>query len=73
MVEYGHGVGTATEVAGGGAGGGGGTMDIGQAASGFPKLMIEKPTRRRQTVEHTAQVVEVRSLHDRLPQCAREN
>ena len=35
MVEYGHGVGTATEVAGGGAGGGGGTMDIGQAASGF--------------------------------------
>ena len=35
MVEYGNGVGTATEVAGGGTGGGGGTMDIGQQASAF--------------------------------------
>ena len=34
MVEYGNGVGTATEVAGGGTGGGG-TMDIGQQASAF--------------------------------------
>lgn len=35
MVEYGHGVGTATEVAGGGAGNAGGTTDIGAAASHF--------------------------------------
>jgi hypothetical protein len=35
MVEYGNGVGTATEVAGGGAGGGGGPVDLTSAASGF--------------------------------------
>jgi hypothetical protein len=37
-----------------------------------PKLVIEKPARRRQTVEHTAQIVGVRSFHNRLPQYARE-
>jgi hypothetical protein len=35
MVEYGNGVGTATNVANGGSGGGGGSMDVGAVASNF--------------------------------------